>query len=298
MASDAARPAADEASIDARAPEVRRTSAPPGPRRARCQAAGCTARAGEWCSCGPCCDFAAADLPVAKPCSETTREAHGAASRLCAELLVCYRTLAGVIFTVAAIRSSMSIYNPGYDDIKRYDVQCDFVDKTSGCRCGEWGLWGNQAPEGKNPNSAKARQVGIYCRRHAQQEERFRGGREEANRRYQFEYPKEARKRAREQQNPKMWGGKKKSHGSPDEVRKQMVVTWLGTRRFKELDPQRCRAVYAQLRIPPPLLGDSPDRTRIYLLDSFALADLDYLYKARPSDGRRLYLVRGSSIIR
>ena len=192
----------------------------------------------------------------------------------------------------------MSIYDPGWDDIERYDVQCDFVDKTSGCRCGEWGLWGNKAPEGRKPTTAKARQVGIYCRRHAQQAERFRGGREEANSVYQFVYPKEARKRAREQQNPGPSRKKKPSLHTPADERRITVIKWLGTRAFKELDPQRCRAVYAQLRIPHPLLGTSHDRTHVYLLDSFALADLEYLYKARPSDGRRLYLVRGSSIIR
>ena len=87
MASDAARPAPDEASIDARALEVRRTSTFASPRRARSagrhllQAAVCTTRPATTrrCSCGPCCAFVAAQLPIAKPCSETTREAHGAA---------------------------------------------------------------------------------------------------------------------------------------------------------------------------------------------------------------------------
>ena len=190
----------------------------------------------------------------------------------------------------------MAIYNPEYDDIERYDVQCGFVDKLTGCQCGEWGLWGNKAPTGKKPTSAKARQVGIYCRRHAQQEERFRGGREEANRMYQFVYPKESRKRAREQQNTGA-GGHTKPTRPLGETRKVVVKRWLGTGAFQELDPQRCQAVYAQLRIPPPLLGREKDRAHIFLLDSFPLANLDYLYKAR-SDGRRLYLVRGSSIIR
>ena len=84
---------------------------------------------------------------------------------------------------------------------------------------------------------------------------------------------------------------------SPDNIRTLRVKEWLGTDDFKELDPHRTSAVLDQLRIPPPLLGREKDRTRIYLLDSCPLADLEYLYKPR-SDGRRLYLVRGSSIIR
>ena len=194
--------------------------------------------------------------------------------------------------------SKHSLSDPQFDGIRRYRVQCGFVDRLSGCQCGEWGLWGNQAPTGASPHAPTARRHGIFCKGHAQQDERFMGGRNERLAYLQFNYPKEARKRAREQKNPGPSFHKKKARDSPNDVRRRMVSNWLGTRRFKELDPQRCRAVYAQLRIPPPLLGDKKDRTHIYLLDSFSLADLDYLYKARPSDGRRLYLVRGSSIIR
>jgi len=303
MASDAARPAAGEASIGDRAPEVRRTSttAQPSSRSAERhvpQAAGCTARpASTVVLLRSLLRFLLRhSVPVAKPCSETTREAHGAA--FASELLVCYRTLARLLFLSGSSDCSMgSLYNEGYDDVQRYDVQCDFVDKITGCRCGEWGLWGNQANRNK-PTAPTPRRHGIFCKGHAQQDERFMGGRNERLAYLQFNYPKDARKRAREQQRQGPSRNKQKADHTPNQTRRKIVGDWLGTRAFKELDPQRCQAVYAQLRIPPPLLGDDRDRTRIYLLDSFPLADLEYLYKARPSDGRRLYLVRGSSIIR
>ena len=101
MASDAARPGPDEASIDARALEVRRTSTFAQPSFAvlndallRLQAAplGQGARVGSLAV--PASRLLRHSVPFAKPRGETTREAHGGAYVRLQQRLVCHWTLA------------------------------------------------------------------------------------------------------------------------------------------------------------------------------------------------------------
>ena len=185
------------------------------------------------------------------------------------------------------------MYSSQYDGkVPRHTCQCGYVDKVTGERCGVVGEW-NQNPEAPAPRKHK-----ILCMDHAREEGRLDNGRNSHLRRYVMCMSQEDKERARKLMKCDRAAKRMRPEKSPGNIRTKMVTLWLGTDAFKELDPHRTRAVLAQLRIPPPLVGDDKHRTHIYLLDSFSLADLDYLYKTRPSDGRRLYLVRGSSIIR
>ena len=89
----------------------------------------------------------------------------------------------------------------------------------------------------------------------------------------------------------------KKKRLTPADARKKSVYTWLGKHSFKECSVFHSKMVLDELRVPPLLLGTTQNRTRVYLFNSFPLDDLRYLFEKR-ADGRMLYLVRGSSIIR
>ena len=149
-----------------------------------------------------------------------------------------------------------------------------------------------------NPEAPTPKKHKIFCMDHAREDGRLGNGRNKHLRTYVMCMSQEDKERARKLVKCDRAAKRMRPALSPDNTRTFAVTRWLGTGAFKELDPYRTGAVLDQLRIPPPLLGTDRNRTRIYLLDSFSLADLDYLYTARPSDGRRLYLVRGSSIIR
>ena len=109
--------------------------------------------------------------------------------------------------------------------------------------------------------------------------------------------PLEDKKRARAEAEKLGKGQKKKKTKSPEEERRRSVSTWLGLRSFKECSVFHSKMVLDELRVPPLLLGTTQNRTRVYLFNSFPLDDLRYLFEKR-ADGRMLYLVRGSSIIR
>lgn len=109
--------------------------------------------------------------------------------------------------------------------------------------------------------------------------------------------PLEDKKRAREDQ-IYVDGQRKKKKSSPEQERRTFVSKWLGSRSFKECSVFHSKMVLDELRVPPLLLGYGEQRTRVYLCNDFALKDLQYLYKKRRKDGRQLFFVRGSSIIR
>ena len=181
-----------------------------------------------------------------------------------------------------------AIYNPAYDGkTRRWRVRCGFV--CDGVQCSVVGEW-FQNPEAPTPKKHK-----IFCKDHAREDGRLE---DKYLRSYVMCMSQEDKERARKLVKCDRAAKRMRPTLSPDNIRTLRVKEWLGTGAFKELDPYRTGAVLDQLRIPPPLLGVKKNRARIYLLDSCPLADLEYLYKARPSDGRRLYLVRGSSIIR
>ena len=181
----------------------------------------------------------------------------------------------------------MSIFDPAYDGrTRRWRVRCGFV--CEGVQCSVEGEFAYN-PEAPTPKKHK-----IFCMDHAREDGRLE---DKYLRTYVMCMSQEDKERARKLVKDDRTAIRRTAN-STDNIRTQRVKEWLGTDDFKELDPHRARAVLAQLRIPPPLLGTKTNRARIYLLDTCPLADLEYLYKARPSDGRRLYLVRGSSIIR
>ena len=104
------------------------------------------------------------------------------------------------------------------------------------------------------------------------------------------------KKRAREDQKY-VNRQKKKTAISPTAQRNISVSMWLGSDPFKECSVFHSGVILDELRVPPLLRGNSRNRTRVYLFNSFRLDDLRYLYEKR-SDGRQLFFVRGSSIIR
>ena len=184
----------------------------------------------------------------------------------------------------------MSIFDPAYDGrTRRWRVRCGFV--CEGVQCSVEGEFAYN-PEAPTPKKHK-----IFCMDHAREDGRLGNGRNKHLRTYVMCMSQEDKERARKLVKDDRTAIRRTAN-STDNIRTQRVKEWLGTDDFKELDPHRTSAVLDQLRIPPPLLGTKTNRARIYLLDTCPLADLEYLYKARPSDGRRLYLVRGSSIIR
>jgi hypothetical protein len=180
-----------------------------------------------------------------------------------------------------------TIYNPAFDGkVKRWRVQCGF--ECGGERCPEVGEWN------KDPEGPKAKEFGIFCRRHAREDGRFDKGRNRHLRHLVMTLSDADKKRARE--DTIYVDRKKKKTRSPPRLRKESVSMWLGSGGFEECNVYYTKLILGELRVPPLLLGGE-DRTRVYLFNSFSLADLQYLYKRR-ADGRMLFFVRGSSIIR
>lgn len=183
-----------------------------------------------------------------------------------------------------------TIYNPVFDGkVKRWRVQCGF--ECGGERCPEVG---ECAP---NPEGKKAREVGIYCRRHAREDGRTTHGRNSHLRQYVMSLSTDDKKRARADAKGEGNYRKKKASVAPSVTRKHCVTKWLGSVEFEECSVYHTKLILDELRVPPLLLGESKKPTRVYLMDDFSLDDLQYLYKRR-ADGRMLFLVRGSSIIR
>ena len=185
---------------------------------------------------------------------------------------------------------SSYVYDEEYDGkFKRWRVQCDFECEEGRCPVvGEW----HHKPEGK-----KAREVGIYCRRHAREDGRTTDGRNSHLRTYVMTLSADDKKRAREDVKHEQ-KRKKKKVLTPGVHRKKSVQSWLGTLRFEECSVFHRDMILDELRVPPLLLGRGKDPARVYLCDSFRLDDLKYLFKKRRSDGRQLFFVRGNSIIR
>ena len=181
------------------------------------------------------------------------------------------------------------MYQEEYDGkLKRWRVRCGFVCEGKQCSVvGESGL---------NHEAPKAKSVKIFCKKHAREDGRIWKGRNQKLMNYVMSVSSEDKKRAREDQKH-VNGQKPRKKNSPAAERKQTVSGWLGSVRFEECNRYHADLVLNELRIPPLLLGRNKDPTRVYLLSSFALADLKYLFEKR-ADGRMLYLVRGSSIIR
>ncbi len=178
----------------------------------------------------------------------------------------------------------MSIYDPAYDNQKRWDVACGY---PGGCDAkGEWY---------NNPTSPAALRNGIYCPRHARQAGRHRGGRESSKSCYTFCKPVAVKRRLREEARNLGRPGAKRIDQSPYKSRQRQVKEWL-SKPFEELSTYDTDIVLSQLRIPDEMLEYGNNRTRVYLLNSFPLEDLQYLYKKR-SDGRRLILARCNRVI-
>ena len=117
MASDAARPAPAEASTDARALEVRRTSASAQPSFAvlndallRLQAAPLGREHASVLLRSLLRFLFRHSVPVAKSCSETTCEAHGAAYVRLEQTLVCHSTLALYFFACLAFAAAETVF--------------------------------------------------------------------------------------------------------------------------------------------------------------------------------------------
>jgi hypothetical protein len=189
----------------------------------------------------------------------------------------------------------MACFNPEFDGkLKRYACQCGYVSKE-GERCTVMG------ESALNPESEKAKKHKIFCGGHAREDGRTARGRNKKLRHYVMTLSETDKKRARK--DVTYFGGrKKKKIKSPAAERNKTVSAWLGSVRFEECNRYHTDLVLNELRIPPLLLGGrgwaaGEPPTRVYLFNSFALADLQYLYKRR-ADGRMLYLVGGSSIIR
>lgn len=183
----------------------------------------------------------------------------------------------------------MAYFNPAYDgNVPRWRVRCGFV--CQGVQCSVVG------ESAVNPEAPKAKRVKIFCSRHAREEGRTVKGRSKDLKRYVMSLPEEAKKRARAEAKSTL-KVKKKKVDTPDDKRKASIRRWLGSSSFKECSAFHRNMILDELRVPPLLLGGSKDPTRVYLCDSFRLDDLRYLFEKR-SDGRQLFLVRGSSIIR
>ena len=150
----------------------------------------------------------------------------------------------------------------------------------------------------KNPETGRASKHGIFCAVHAREDGRTAKGRNSELRDLVMCKSLEDKKRARAEAERLGKEQRKKKKKSPAEARRESVSTWLGPRSFKECSVFHSKMVLDELRVPPLLLGDDQHRTRVYLRNDFALDDLQYLYKKRRKDGRMLFFVRGSSIIR
>ena len=182
-----------------------------------------------------------------------------------------------------------SLYDPAYDGKgKRWRVQCGFECAGERCR-----VMGECA---RNPEGPKAREFGIYCPRHAREDGRTKTGRNKDLRHYIMTVSKDDKKRLREDQKYVDKAPKKKRN-SPAVKRKASVYEWLGSRSFKECSVFDRNMILGELRVPPLLLGDSKRPTRVYLMNDFSLDNLKYLFEKR-ADGRKLFFVRGNSIIR
>ena len=182
-----------------------------------------------------------------------------------------------------------TLYNPAYDGrVKRWRVRCGFV--CQGVQC---------SAEGEcnvNPVAPRPSKHGVFCAKHAREDGRTMKGPNRKLRDLVMCVPLEDKKRAREDQKY-VNRQKKKKTISPTAQRKISVSCWLGSGPFKECSVFHRNLVLEELRVPPLLLGRERDPTRVYLFNSFRLDDLRYLYEKR-SDGRQLFFVRGSSIIR
>ena len=182
------------------------------------------------------------------------------------------------------------MYNPAHDGkTKRYDVRCGF--ECEGVQCG---VVGQCIP---NPEAPKSKKVKIFCQDHAREDGRTMTGRNKDLRHYVMTVSDEDKKRARADVKDDRFRRKKKK--VPADERRYTVSRWLGSKPFQECSVFHRNMIMDELRVPPLLRGDIiRNPTRVYLFNDFNLDDLKYLFKKRPSDKRRLFFVRGSSIIR
>ena len=183
-----------------------------------------------------------------------------------------------------------TLYDAAYDgNVPRWPVRCGFV--CQGVQCSVEG------ETAQNPEAPKASKHKIFCPRHAREDGRTTHGRNKKLRHYIMTLSETDKKRARAD-TKSVDRQQKKKRLTPADARKKSVYTWLGKHSFKECSVFHSKMVLDELRVPPLLLGDDQHRTRVYLCNDFALDDLQYLYKKRRKDGRMLFFVRGSSIIR
>ena len=185
-----------------------------------------------------------------------------------------------------------SSYDPAYDGrVPRWRVRCGF--ECDGVRCPAVGECST------NPDAPRAREVLIFCRDHGREDGRTANGRHSNLTQYVMSLSKEDKKRARADASSR-GGQRKKKKETAAHTRKRNVKLWLGSGKFKECSVFHSKMILSELRVPSLLLGGhkkGEPRSRVFLFDSFALTDLKYLFEKRV-DGRMLYLVRGSSIIR
>ena len=182
-----------------------------------------------------------------------------------------------------------SVYDSAYDEkVRRWRVRCGCV--VQGVQCSVVGEYKTN-PEAPRPSKYK-----IFCPRHAREDGRTMKGRNSKLRDLVMCKSVEDKKRLREDATS-VDRQQKKKRETPARARKVTVAGWLGSSSFKECSVFDRNLILGELRVPPLLLGDSKKPTRVYLFNSFPLDDLKYLFEKR-ADGRMLYLVRGSSIIR
>ena len=183
----------------------------------------------------------------------------------------------------------ISVYDSAYDGkMRRWRVRCGFV--CQGLQCSVEG------ETAQNPEAPKASKHKIFCPRHAREDGRTTHGRNKKLRHYIMTLSETDKKRARAD-TKSVDRQQKKKRETPARARKVTVAGWLGSSSFKECSVFDRNLILGELRVPPLLLGRERDPTRVYLFNSFRLDDLRYLYEKR-SDGRQLFFVRGSSIIR
>ena len=147
-----------------------------------------------------------------------------------------------------------------------------------------------------SPTSPKASAHKILCRDHAREDGRTSKGRNRHLRHLVMTLSDADKKRARED-SKQILNQRKKKKQPARTTRHKTLRAWLGPVAFEECSVFHRNMILDELRVPPLMLGKKKDPTRVYLLNSFRLDDLKHLYKRR-ADGRLLYLVRGSSIMR
>ena len=157
-------------------------------------------------------------------------------------LFLLFSLAAAELSVPAAFSRSMSNWDAAYDGkVRRWRVQCGFECQGERCQVvGESGL---------NPEAKKAREVGIFCKKHAREDGRTMTGRNKDLRNYVMTVSDEDKKRAREDVKQDRGKPKKKKNTSPEALRKGSVCNWLGSVPFQECSAFHSKMVLDELRV-------------------------------------------------